>query len=162
MAALGQDQYAVFVRAAGVALQYGLRPAEVVGADAEALAQRPHPEGYAMAVKACWDFAAEAWRHAEDAEGQRRCRLRSVDMTLERARGAPSALAASHFLRAAIAELRTISDTHAQRVALERELRDRQRESVGEFQGSLFRYDLTDLATATFKRSRSWSYRRRC
>jgi hypothetical protein len=147
-AAKAARAFAVFIDIAGVALQYGLLPAAQIGADADVVGAEPTPESHAMAVQGVWSFAAEAYRHAKQDDDQRRCELRAVDFTLARARAAPSALVASHFLRAAIGELRHVRDTHPQRVALERELRERQRESVGEMRGPGIRIDLTDLANA--------------
>lgn len=146
--ALAKDAktFVAFIEAAKIVLRYGLLDPDVVGADAEAVAAPPTPETHEMAVQGLWLFAAEAWRHAKRPDDERRCQLKAVDFTLARAGKAPSALVASHFLRAAIGELRAIPDTYDQRVALERKLRDRQREGVGEFRGPQIRTDLTDLA----------------
>lgn len=140
--------FVVFTEAARVALRFGLLDPATVGADAELVGASPVPEGRDMAVQSVWQFAAEAYRHAKQPDAERRCGLRAVDFTLARARGASSAFVGSHFLRAAIAELRRIPDTQELRAALERELRDRQREAVGEFKGPWRTIDLTEIANA--------------
>lgn len=156
-AAKGQRAFVVFMDIARVVLQYELLAAAQIGADAEAMVADPTPDTHSMAVQGVWSFAAEAYRHAKLPGDQRRCELKAVDFTLARARDAPSALVASHFLRAAIGELRHVPDTHAQRVALERELRERQRESVGEMRGPSMRIDLTDMANAQLDAFRNLS-----
>jgi len=147
-AAKSERAFVAFTEIAAVVLFFDLVPPAVVGADAEALGGDPVPDGYEMAVQGLWRFAAEAYRRGRHADEERRCLLRAVDFTLARARAAPTGFVASHHLRAAIGELRTIRGTHAQRVELERELRDRQREGVGEYGGEGSRIDLTDMARA--------------
>lgn len=147
-AAKRERAFVIFTEIAAIVLFFGLASPAVIGADAEDLGSASAPDGHEMAVQGVWRFAAEAYRRGHHAEEERRCQLRAIDFTLARARSAPTGFIASHHLRAAIGELRAVRGTHAQRVELERELRDRQRESVGEFEGLGSKIDLTDMAQA--------------
>lgn len=147
-AARAARAFVVFVKMARVLLRFELMDPAMIGAAAEEVVAPPTPAPFEMAVQGVWQFAAEAYRHAQKPEEARRCELQAVEFTLARARGAPSAFVASHFLRAAIAALRTISDTYETRMALERELRERQRQAIGEMKGSWHSTDLTEMAQA--------------
>lgn len=146
--------FVAFKEIARVALSFDLLAPDVVGADAEAVGVGAMPDGYDMAVQGLWRFAAEAYRRAHLPDEARRCQLRAVDFTLARARMASSGFVASHHLRTAIGEMRAISGTHAARVDLERELRERQREAVGEFETEGSRFDVTDMAEAAMNEFR--------
>ncbi len=119
--------------------------------DAEGVASGEFAPGHAMAVQGVWDFAAQAYAAAKDADAERRCRLRSVDMTLERARSAPSALVAAHWLRVAIEALRRTRDTKPERDALMLELRERQLAARDEFRPQRQWINVQDLANATIE-----------
>jgi hypothetical protein len=142
-------EHVVFTQAAHVLGTYGLVEPADIGRDAEAVADGEYKPGHAMAVQGVWDFAAEAYAAAKDPEGERRCRLRSVDMTLDRARSVQSSLVASHLIRAAIEALRLTQGTQQQRAELLVELRERQLAARDEMRPSRRRIDVTDLAEAT-------------
>jgi len=144
-------KHVVFTQIAGVLATYGLMADADIARDAEAVADGDFNPGHAMAVQGVWEFAAGAHAAAKDSDGERRCRLRSVDMTLERARSASSAIVGAHFLRVAIEALRRIRDTKAQRDALMVELRERQLTARDEFTPARQWIDVKELAKATIE-----------
>jgi hypothetical protein len=144
-------EHVVFMQIAGVMASFGLMANADIAHDAEGVASGEFAPGHAMAVQGVWDFAAQAYAAAKDADAERRCRLRSVDMTLERARSAPSPLVAAHWLRVAIEALRRTRDTKPQRDALMLELRERQLAARDEFRPQRQWVDVQDLAKATIE-----------
>jgi hypothetical protein len=141
----------VFIHAARVLATYGLAEDAEIARDAEGIADGDFPPGHAMGVQGVWDFAAGAYAAANDVDAERRCRLRSVEMTLDRARSATSSLVASHFLRIAIEALRRARDTQEMRAELLLELRDRQLAARDEFRPARQKIDAGDLAKATIE-----------
>jgi hypothetical protein len=103
-------EHVVFMQIAGVLAAYGLMDDANIARDAETLADGDFAPGHAFAVQGVWDFAASCYATAKDADGERRCRVRSVDMTLARARSAASAMVSAHWLRVAIEALRRTRD----------------------------------------------------
>jgi hypothetical protein len=146
--ARASGEHVIFTEIAGFAVAYGVVEATAAAADAEALASGEAPEGHRMAVQGTWIFAGETWRRAGDKESARRCFMKSVDMTLERARSGNSAFVASAFLQEAIEALRTIEDTHDLRAELKKELRERQQAAMDEMGGKPMRFDVTEVVEA--------------
>jgi hypothetical protein len=144
-------EHAVFMQIAGVMDAFGLMDDADIARDAEAAADGDFVPGHAFAVQGVWDFAAGFYAAAKDANGEQRCRLRSVDMTLARARSANSAIVSAHWFRVAIEALRRTRDTKVQRDALMVELRERQREARDEFRPKRQWIDVQDLAKATIE-----------
>jgi hypothetical protein len=149
--ALSAREHVVFCKIAHVLGVYGLAQPDQLARDAESVADGPFPAGHDMAAQGVWDFAASAYAAAKDVDGERRCRLRSVDMTLIRARSAPSAIVSSHFLKVAIEALRHTRDSHEQRAALLLELRDRQLAARDEMRPMGHRVDVSDLVQASLQ-----------
>lgn len=149
--ARGCREHVVFMHIAGVLATYGLMDDAEIARDAEGVADGDFLPGHAMAVQGVWDFAARAYAVAKDSDGERRCRLRSVDMTLARAHSASSAMVSAHFLRVAIEALRRTRDTKDLRDALMAELRERQLAARDEFKPARQWIDISDLTKATIE-----------
>lgn len=98
-------EHVVSMQIAGVMASFGHMADTDIAHDAESVASGEFAPGYAMAVQGVWDFAAQAYRAAKDVDAERRCRLRSVEMTLERARSAPSALSVDRNVLELVREL---------------------------------------------------------
>jgi hypothetical protein len=144
-------EHVVFMQIATVMANYGLLEDAEIARDAEAVASAEYVPGHEMAVQGVWDFAANAYAGANDAEAERRCRLRAVDMTMARARSATSAIVSAHFLRLAIEALRRTRGTKEQRDALMVELRERQRAARDEFVPSRHSVEIQDLVKASLE-----------
>jgi hypothetical protein len=141
--------YTVFNQLVGLVKAFALVAPDQLAIDAEAVGDAAAPQGYHLPRKSAYEHAADAWRAAGDKAAERRCRLKSVDLTLgEVPEGAPAVMRA-HALREAIAELRAIPDTRERRVALEADLRAAQADATHLFTPIQHATDITDLVTGT-------------
>jgi hypothetical protein len=143
--------YAVFNQLAGLVRAYGLVRPSQLAVDSEAVGDVVSPQGYHLPRKSAYEHAADAWREAGDKDAERRCRLKSVDLTLSEVPEGAMAFLRAHALRTAIAELRAIPDTRDRRVALEAELRAAQSDAMHLFTPIQHSTDITDLVTGTLE-----------
>lgn len=140
-----------FLEAAKVLAHFDLLPDADLARDAETVADAPHDARLGYAVQGLLAFAAEGYARAKDAQSERRCRLKAVDITLDRARSVTAAIVAAHHLRGAIETLRHIPDTRALRDQLFVELRERQREARDEMPRDRQWMDVSEIAKATLE-----------
>jgi len=132
--ALARDrcEIGIFVKAAELGVGYDLLEPTEVAVDAEAVADRMKPDGYALAARAALDLAAQLYEQSGDADSKRRCQIKAVDHILAMRGQVSGPGAEAHWVQTALFALRHIRGTDARRRELRRELRDLQEDSLGE------------------------------
>lgn len=110
----------------------GFRTAGQLAADGEAIGTKAPAGTYAMAVHGVLRKAAHYYERAGDEEAKFRCLTAAVDQTLAmRLEVQKDSGAEAHWVDKAIRELEAIPGTETRRAAMEVELRDLQKKSLG-------------------------------
>jgi hypothetical protein len=141
-----------FARIAEQLLRFRVVDASVIAGDGEMVALgSPRATTNPMAVKHAWDCAAHAHEVAGAADAARACRLKSVDQTIAMRGHVSGAAAEAHWVRTAIAELRSIPGTQDQREELRIEMRRLQERSVDEVGSFQIPLDLEEMRAGVTK-----------
>jgi len=127
-----RNEVGILVRAAELGIGYDLLEPAAVAVDAETVADRMGPGGYALAARAALDLAAQLHEQSNDAESRRRCQLKAVEHILAMRGQVSGPGAEAHWVQTALFALRHVRGTEARRRELRRELRDLQEDSLGE------------------------------
>lgn len=139
-----RNEIGIFIRAAGLGLEFSLLEPVVVAADAEMIADRTEPGGHALAARAALDLAAQLHEQAGDADSRRRCQLKAVEHVLRMRNQVSGPGAEAHWVQKALFALRHVKGTEARRRELRRELRDLQEDSLGQLGQVLVPLDVGD------------------
>lgn len=142
-----------FARVAELRLFHELGDPSAIAGEAEALAATAAAQSktYPLAIKNVLALAAEAYRRCGDKDASRRCELASVDQTLAMRQQVSGAGAEASWVRTAINELRSISETVDQRNKLRDELRLLQERSLDDYRLIEFPLEVDDIRDATAK-----------
>ena len=136
-------------------LQHKLIPAEEVAETAASLASTAPPEDYDMAVKECWNLAADAYGRAGDDDASRDAAIKSIERTLAMANTVPSSSAKAHWVKQALREFRARGDAKDRVDEMRCRLRELQDKALDEFSGIPFKLDgieeVRDQTYAQFK-----------
>ncbi len=122
----------IFVKAAKLGIGYNLLEPPAVATDAETVADRMIPGGYALAAKAALDLASQLHDQGGDTDSKRRCQLKAVEHILAMRGQVSGPGAEAHWVQTALFALRHVGGTDARRRELRRELRDLQEDSLGQ------------------------------
>ncbi|MGN6690021.1 MAG: DUF7380 domain-containing protein, partial [Sphingopyxis sp.] len=116
-------------------LQHRLIPADEVATIAYDLANSAPPDDYAMAVKECWNLAADAFNRAGDEDASREASIKSIEQTLAMADAVDQSSAKAHWVKQALREFRALGDAKDRVAEMRRRLRELQDMALDEFAG---------------------------
>jgi len=116
-------------------LQYKLIPADEVAATAAGLAASALPGDYNMAVKECWNLAADAYSRAGDEDASREASVKAIEQTLAMAETVAQSSAKAHWVKQALREFRGLGDARDRVAEMRRRLRELQDMALDEFAG---------------------------
>ena len=122
-------------------LQHKLISAEEVAEIAANLASTALPEDYNLAVKECWNLAADAYNRAGDEDASRDASIKSIERTLAMADTVPASSAKAHWVKQALREFRARGDAKDRVDEMRRRLRELQDMALDEFAGIPFQLD---------------------
>jgi hypothetical protein len=122
-------------------LQHKLIPAKEVADIAANLASKALPEDYNLAVKECWNLAADAYGRAGDEDASRDAAICSIERTLAMADTVPASSAKAHWVKQALREFRARGDAKDRVEEMRRRLRELQDMALDEFTGIPFKLD---------------------
>lgn len=114
-------------------LQARLIPAEEVAAAAADLAASAVPDDYCLAVKECWQLAADAYDRAGDAEASREASIKAIEQTLAMVDTVTQSSAKAHWVKETLREFRALGGVPERVTEMRRRLRELQDMSLDEF-----------------------------
>jgi hypothetical protein len=114
-------------------LQNKLMPADEVAAAAADLATSALPSDYNLAVKECWNLAADAYKRAGDEDGSRQAAIKAIEQTLAMADTVMHSSAKAHWVKQALREFRGFGDAKERVAEMRRRLRELQDMALDEF-----------------------------
>ena len=118
-------------------LQAKLIPADEVAVAAADLAASAAPDDYCLAVKECWQLAADAYNRAGDAEASREASIKAIEQTLAMVDDVSQSSAKAHWVKETLREFRALGGVPERVTEMRRRLRELQDMSLDEF-GSFF------------------------
>ncbi len=114
-------------------LQAKLIPADEVAAAAAELAASALPDDYCLAVKECWQLAADAFDRAGDAEASREASIKAIEQTFAMVNSVSQSSAKAHWVKEALREFRALGGVSERVTDMRRRLRELQDMSLDEF-----------------------------
>lgn len=114
-------------------LQARLIPADEVAAAAADLAASAAPDEYCLAVKECWQLAADAYDRAGDAEASREASIKAIEQTLAMVDEVSQSSAKAHWVKETLREFRALGGVPERVTEMRRRLRELQDMSLDEF-----------------------------
>ncbi|MDT7535445.1 hypothetical protein OVY48_18740 [Sphingobium sp. SA2] len=131
--ALSERAYFPLTQIGRRVLQARLIPADEVAAAAADLAASALPQDYCLAVKECWQLAADAYDRAGDAEASREASIKAIEQTLAMADEVSQSSAKAHWVKEALREFRALGGVPERVTDMRRRLRELQDMSLDEF-----------------------------
>lgn len=122
-------------------LQHRLIPADEVADAASNLATSAQPGDYHMAVKECWNLAADACERAGDEDASREASIKAIEQTLAMADTVTQSSAKAHWVKQALREFRARGDAKDRVAEMRRRLRELQDMALDEFAGIPIKLD---------------------
>jgi hypothetical protein len=116
-------------------LQNRLMPAEEIAGIAAKLAKSALPSDYNLAVKACWQLAADAYKRAGDEDASREASIKAVEQTLAMADTVGPSSAKAHWVKQALREFRGLRSAKDRVDEMRRRLRELQDMALDELSG---------------------------
>lgn len=139
-------------------LQARLIPAEEVAAAAADLAASAVPDDYCLAVKECWQLAADAYDRAGDAEASRKASIKAIEQTLAMVDTVTQSSAKAHWVKETLREFRALGGVPERVTEMRRRLRELQDMSLDEFGSFSVPLDgIDELRVQTFDEFRALS-----
>ncbi|MCK0533265.1 MULTISPECIES: DUF4209 domain-containing protein [Sphingobium] len=114
-------------------LQARLIPADEVAAAAADLAASALPNDYCLAVKECWQLAADAYDRAGDAEASREASIKAIEQTFAMVDSVSQSSAKAHWVKETLREFRALGGVPERVTEMRRRLRELQDMSLDEF-----------------------------
>jgi hypothetical protein len=136
-------------------LQHKLIPADEVAGMAADLATTALPSDYNLAVKECWQLAADAYNRAGDEDASHDASIKAIEQTLAMADTLVQSSAKAHWVKQALREFRGLGDAKDRVAEMRRRLRELQDMALDEVAGIPFPLDgieeLRDQTSDRFK-----------
>lgn len=114
-------------------LQAKLIPADEVAAAAADLAASALPDDYCLAVKECWQLAADAYDRAGDPEASREASIKAIEQTFAMVDSVSQSSAKAHWVKETLREFRALGGVPERVTDMRRRLRELQDMSLDEF-----------------------------
>lgn len=131
-------------------------PADEVAAAASELATSAPPNDYNLAIKECWNLAADAYNRAGDEDASREALINAIERTLAMADTVTQSSAKAHWVKQALREFRGLGDAKDRVAEMRRRLRELQDMALDEFAGITVPLDgIEEVRNRTYEQFRA-------